>query len=39
MIVKNTIQKYIRETEAKYGFREVQTPAFGEKKLYETSGH
>ncbi len=39
MTIKNEIQKYIRETERKYGFREVQTPAFGEKQLYVTSGH
>ncbi|MCK5945986.1 MAG: threonine--tRNA ligase, partial [Mycoplasmataceae bacterium] len=39
MRVKNTIQKYVRETEARYGFEEVSTPAFGSKKLYETSGH
>ena len=39
MIVKNAIQTYVRKTERAYGFREVQTPAFGEKSLYETSGH
>lgn len=39
MIIKNEIQRYIRDTEKKYGFREVQTPAFGEKQLYVTSGH
>lgn len=39
MIIKNEIQRYIRETEKRYGFREVQTPAFGEKQLYVTSGH
>lgn len=39
MIIKNEIQQYIRDTEKRYGFREVQTPAFGEQKLYEISGH
>lgn len=39
MIIKNEIQSYVRETEKRYGFREVQTPAFGEKQLYVTSGH
>lgn len=39
MIVKNEIQYYIRKLEARYGFKEVQTPSFGEKGLYETSGH
>lgn len=38
-IVKNKIQNYIRDVERKYGFTEVQTPAFGEAKLYKTSGH
>ncbi len=39
MVVKNEIQKYIRDIEVKYGFNEVQTPSFGSKELYETSGH
>ena len=39
MAIKNEIQKYIRETEYRYGFREVATPAFGAKELYEISGH
>ena len=39
MRVKNSIQKYIRKVESRYGFEEVSTPAFGSKKLYETSGH
>ena len=39
MIIKNTIQSYIRKVDAKYGFKEVQTPSFGNKKLYEISGH
>lgn len=39
MIIKNEIQSYIRKTERKYGFQELQTPAFGEQKLYEISGH
>jgi len=39
MIVKNAIQQYIRETEARYGFKEVSTPAFGSEELYKISGH
>ena len=39
MAVKNQIQKYIRETEYRYGFREVQTPSVGSVELYKTSGH
>ncbi|WKX02304.1 threonine--tRNA ligase [Candidatus Mycoplasma mahonii] len=39
MIIKNNIQSYIRKLEGSYGFREVSTPAFGSKKLYEISGH
>ncbi len=38
-ILKNTIQQYVRETERRYGFTEVQTPAFGSKDLYIKSGH
>ena len=38
-IVKNKIQQYIKETERRYGFTEVQTPAFGLEELYKTSGH
>lgn len=39
MLLKNAIQEYIKRTERKYGFREVSTPAFGEKKLYQISKH
>lgn len=39
LIIKNEIQKYIRQIEHEYGFQEVQTPAFGSQKLYELSGH
>lgn len=39
MLLKNAIQEYIKKTERKYGFREVSTPAFGEKKLYQISKH
>ena len=39
MIIKNAIQQYIRQVEYKYGFREVETPAFGAKDLYIQSGH
>ena len=39
MIVKREIQNYILDMDKKYGFTEVQTPAFGEVSLYETSGH
>lgn len=39
MVIKKEIQKFIRDIEFKYGFREVETPALGEKKLYEISGH
>ena len=38
-IIKNKIQNYIRNIERKYGFTEVQTPAFGSEKLYKISGH
>ncbi|CAM9107466.1 threonine--tRNA ligase [Mycoplasma todarodis] len=38
-ILKNTIQEYVRKTEKRYGFTEVQTPAFGSKELYIQSGH
>ncbi len=38
-ILKNTIQEYVRETERRYGFTEVQTPSFGSKDLYIKSGH
>ena len=39
MAIKNEIQKYVREVEYQYGFREVETPAFGSKDLYIKSGH
>ena len=39
MILKNSIQSYIRKTEARYGFKEVSTPAFGSEELYIKSGH
>ena len=38
-IIKNKIQNYIRDVERRYGFTEVQTPAFGSEELYKTSGH
>lgn len=38
-IIKNKIQNYLRETERKYNFTEVQTPDFGSEELYKTSGH
>ena len=39
MYLKNSIQKYIRFMDRKYGFREVSTSIVGNKKLYEISGH
>lgn len=39
MNIKNEIQQYIRATEKRYGFREVQTPSMGAADLYRTSGH
>lgn len=39
MVVKNSIQTYIRAMDKKYGFKEVQTPSFGSVDLYKTSGH
>ncbi|CAM9103199.1 threonine--tRNA ligase [Mycoplasma marinum] len=38
-IMKNIIQEYVRKTEKRFGFTEVQTPAFGSKNLYIQSGH
>lgn len=37
--IKTQIQTYLREQEHAFGFTEVQTPIFGEKTLYEISGH
>ncbi|MCR8613372.1 MAG: threonine--tRNA ligase [Mycoplasma sp.] len=39
MIIKNEIQKFIREKEVKYGFNEIQTPSVGSVELYKISGH
>ncbi|WP_369085955.1 threonine--tRNA ligase [Metamycoplasma spumans] len=39
MKIHNSIREYVLKLDKKYGFREVMTPHFGEKKLYEISGH
>ncbi|MGX9363835.1 MULTISPECIES: threonine--tRNA ligase [unclassified Mycoplasma] len=39
MKIHNSIQRYVLKLDKKFGFTEVLTPHFGEKKLYEISGH
>ncbi|BAP39666.1 threonine--tRNA ligase [Metamycoplasma canadense] len=39
MKIHNAIEKYVLKLDKKFGFTEVLTPHFGEKKLYELSGH
>ncbi|MGX9395175.1 threonine--tRNA ligase [Mycoplasma sp. 1781] len=39
MKIHNSIQRYVLKLDKKFGFTEVLTPHFGEKKLYEMSGH
>lgn len=39
MKIHNAIRNYILKLDKKFGFNEVLTPHFGEKLLYETSGH
>lgn len=39
MKIHNSIKNYVLKLDKKYGFTEVLTPHFGEKKLYEISGH
>ncbi|PZV98729.1 threonine--tRNA ligase [Metamycoplasma auris] len=39
MKIHNAIRQYILKLDKKFGFKEVLTPHFGEKKLYEISGH
>lgn len=39
MKIHNAIRNYVLKLDKKFGFREVLTPHFGEKKLYEISGH
>lgn len=39
MIIHNKIRNKILQLDRKYGFKEVLTPHFGEKELYERSGH
>ncbi|TPR53715.1 threonine--tRNA ligase [Metamycoplasma neophronis] len=39
MKIHNAIRDYVLKLDKKYGFNEVMTPHFGEKKLYEISGH
>ncbi|MGX9340576.1 threonine--tRNA ligase [Mycoplasma sp. 128] len=39
MKIHNAIRDYVLKLDKLYGFREVLTPHFGEKKLYEISGH
>ncbi|AWX69491.1 threonine--tRNA ligase [[Mycoplasma] anseris] len=39
MKIHNAIRDYVLKIDKKFGFQEVLTPHFGEKKLYEISGH
>ncbi|MBN0970895.1 threonine--tRNA ligase [Mycoplasma phocoeninasale] len=39
MKIHNAIRDYVLKLDKKFGFQEVLTPHFGEKKLYEISGH
>ncbi|MCV3733577.1 threonine--tRNA ligase [Mycoplasma enhydrae] len=39
MKIHNSIRNYVLKLDKKFGFNEVLTPHFGEKKLYEMSGH
>ncbi|AZZ65411.1 threonine--tRNA ligase [Metamycoplasma phocicerebrale] len=39
MKIHNAIRNYVLKLDKKFGFTEVLTPHFGEKKLYEISGH
>lgn len=39
MKIHNAIRDYVLKLDKKFGFKEVLTPHFGEKKLYEISGH
>lgn len=39
MKIHNAIRDYVLKLDKKFGFTEVLTPHFGEKKLYEISGH
>jgi len=39
MKIHNAIKNYVLKLDKKFGFTEVLTPHFGEKKLYEISGH
>jgi threonyl-tRNA synthetase len=38
-IIKNIIQKYLRQIESKYDYQEVVSPILANKKIYEISGH
>ncbi|MDD1372069.1 threonine--tRNA ligase [Metamycoplasma hyosynoviae] len=39
MKIHNAIRDYVLRLDKKFGFIEVMTPHFGERKLYEISGH
>lgn len=39
MIIKNKINRVVKDLERRYDFDEVLTPIFGHKSLYEISGH
>ncbi|MDC8915671.1 threonine--tRNA ligase [Metamycoplasma hyosynoviae] len=39
MKIHNAIHDYVLRLDKKFGFIEVMTPHFGERKLYEISGH
>ncbi|MEU2353555.1 threonine--tRNA ligase [Streptomyces misionensis] len=38
-VVRHTLEEYIREAEARAGYRHVYSPALGKRELYEISGH
>ncbi|TWV44830.1 threonine--tRNA ligase [Streptomyces misionensis] len=38
-VVRHTLEEYIREAEARAGYRHVYSPALGKRELYELSGH
>ncbi len=38
-IVRNRLQQFLRQEQAKRGYQEVMTPHIGKKELYVTSGH
>ncbi|WP_407856540.1 threonine--tRNA ligase [Enterococcus hailinensis] len=39
LIIRNELQKFLRELQAKYEYKEVQTPLIMNQRLWEQSGH